>query len=93
MRPATEVVKALLQTEKGARVAAHNQYVLEVALNANKIEIRDAVKHLFGATVTKVTTQTLHGKWRRLQARWGKRTDRKKAFVTLADGQKLDVKP
>ena len=91
MRPATEVVKRVLQTEKGARVAKHDQYVIDVAVDANKVEIRDAVEQLFNIKVLKVNTQVAQGKWRRLQARWGRRPDRKKAIVTLAKGQKIEV--
>ncbi len=92
MRPATEIVRGVLQTEKGSRLAQHGQYLLEVALDTNKVEIRSAVEQLFNVKVTNVTTQITHGKWRRLQARWGRRPDRKKAFVTLAKGQKIEVK-
>ena len=92
MRPATEVVKGILQTEKGARLAIHDQYVVDVATDANKIEIREAVEQLFGAKVIKVNTQIGHGKWRRLRTRWGQRPGRKKAIVTLAKGQKIEVK-
>jgi ribosomal protein L23 len=70
MRPATDIVKGVLQTEKSARIGAHDQFLLEVAVDANKTEIRR----------------------RRLQARWGRRVDRKKAIVTLAKGQKIEVK-
>lgn len=92
MRPATEIVKRVLQTEKGARIAAHDQYVVGVALDAGKGEIREAVEALFGVKVTKVNTQVAHGKWRRLSQRWGRRPDWKKAVVTLAKGQKIEVK-
>ena len=92
MRPATEIVKGVLQTEKSARIAAHNQYLLEVAVDVNKSEIRQAAQQLFNVKVLDVTTQILQGKWRRLQARWGRRTDRKKAIVTVAKGQKIEVK-
>ncbi|MBI2104577.1 MAG: 50S ribosomal protein L23 [Candidatus Omnitrophica bacterium] len=92
MRPPTDIVKQVLQSEKGARVLAHGQYVMDVAPDANKVEIREAVEGLFKVKVLKVNTMVTHGKWRRLQARWGRRTDRKKAIVTLAKGQKIDVK-
>ena len=92
MRPPTEIVQRILQSEKGTRLSLHDQYVLQVARDANKAEIRDAVKELFGVTVTKVNTQRTHGKWRRLSNRWGRRSDRKKAIVTLAKGQKIEVK-
>ena len=92
MRPATEVVKGVRQTEKGARLAKQHQYLVEVALDANKVEIRDAIHELFKVEVTKVNTQICHGKWRRLRIRRGRRPDWKKAFVTLAKGQKIEVK-
>jgi large subunit ribosomal protein L23 len=92
MRPATAVIKGVLQTEKGARLAKHDQYVVDVAMGSNKVEIRQAIEQLFNVQVTKVNTQVCHGKWRRLQARWGRRPDRKKAIVTLAKGQKIEIK-
>ena len=93
MKLATDVVKRVLQTEKGARIAARGQYLFEVARDANKIEIRESVERLFNVTVTQVNTLIAHGKWRRISARWGRRSDWKKAIVTLAKGQKINVKP
>ena len=92
MRPATEIVKAIRQTEKGTRLAKHHQYLIDVATDANKVEIREAVERLFRVNVTKVNTQNCHGKWRQLRVRWGRRPDWKKAIVTLAKGQKIEVK-
>ena len=92
MRAPTDIVRGVLQTEKGTRIAAHDQYVLDVAPNANKIEIREAVEQLFSVNVTNVTTQIRHGKWRRISARWGRRPDRKHAIVTLKAGQKIESK-
>ena len=92
MRPAIEIVKKVLQTEKGTRIGVHGQYLVRVAPDANKIEIREAVEALFNVTVTQVNTQNYQGKWRRLSQRLGRRPDWKKAIVTLAKGQKIDVK-
>ncbi len=92
MRPATEIVRRVLLTEKATRMAGHDQYLLHVAPDANKIEIRKAVEVLFNVKVQKVNTHITHGKWRRLSVRWGHRTDQKKAIVTLAKGQKIEVK-
>ena len=92
MRPPTDVVRQVLQTEKGSRIVAHGQYLVDVAPDANKVEIRQAVEALFKVKVLKVNTMVTHGKWRRLQARWGRRPDHKKAIVTLAEGQKLEAK-
>ena len=92
MRPATDIVRRVLQTEKGTRIAKADQYLLEVAPNSNKIEIRQAVQELFKVKVRQVNTQILHGKWRRLSHRSGQRSDRKRAIVTLEQGQKIEVK-
>ena len=92
MRPATEIIRGIRQTEKGTRVATHNQYVLNVALDANKAEIRGAIEQLFQVKVLKVNTQVRHGKWRRLGQRVGRRSDWKNAVVTVAKGQKIEMK-
>lgn len=92
MRPATSVVRAVRQSEKGVRLQGQDQYILDVAPDANKVEIREAVERLFNVKVRGVNTMACHGKWRRLQARWGRRPDWKKAVVTLAKGQKIEVK-
>ena len=92
MRPATDIVKAVLQTEKAARIGAFDQYLFEVAKDANKTEIKQAVETLFKIKVVKVNTQVVHGKWRRLSNFWGRRPARKKAVVTLAKSQKIEIK-
>jgi large subunit ribosomal protein L23 len=92
MRADTSVVLAVRQSEKGVRLQAQDQYILDVAPDANKIEIREAVERLFNVQVERVNTMACRGKWRRLQARWGRRPDWKKAVVTLKKGQKIEVK-
>ena len=92
MRPATSVIRRILQTEKGARLAKTDQVMLEVSPDSNKIEIRQAVEELFKVKVTQVNTHVGRGKWRRLSNQWGRRPDRKKAIVTLEKGQKIEVK-
>lgn len=92
MRSPTDIVKAVRTTEKSTRLAKYHQYLVDVALDANKIEIRQAIEQLFSVKVTRVNTQRGHGKWRLLRYRWGRRADWKKAFVTLAPGQKLEIK-
>ena len=89
---ATDIVKRVLQSEKAARITKHNQYVVQVAKHANKIEIRHAVETLFKVDVLDVTTSTMHGKWRRLSVRAGRRPDWKKAIVTVGKDQKIEVK-
>ena len=92
MRPATDIVRAIRQSEKATRLAKYNQYLVDVAPDANKVEIREAVELLFRVKVAKVNTQNCHGKWRQLRVRWGRRPDWKKAIVTLAKGQKIELK-
>lgn len=92
MRPATDIVRAIRQSEKATRLATYDQYLVDVAPDANKVEIRQAVELLFRVKVAKVNTQNCHGKWRQLRVRWGRRPDWKKAIVTLAKGQKIELK-
>ena len=92
MRPASDIILGIRQSEKGARINTLDQYVVDVAPNANKIEIREAIEHLFNVKVNHVNTLRCHGKWRRLNQNWGRRSDWKKAVVTLEKGQKIEVK-
>jgi len=86
------IIKGIRHTEKGARIEKINQYVLDVDINANKPQIKDAVEELFKVDVKDVTTQLQHGKKRRLTGRLGRKADWKKAIVTLATGQKIEMK-
>lgn len=79
-------------TEKTATVAAlNNQYVFRVATDANKLEIKKAVEKLFSVKVDAVNTLLVKGKSRRFGRFVGQRSDWKKAYVTLAEGQKIDL--
>ncbi|MFN7175156.1 MAG: 50S ribosomal protein L23 [Thermaurantiacus tibetensis] len=86
-----DVVRRPLITEKTTRVGEHNQVVFEVARGATKPEIRAAVEALFGVKVTAVNTLVAKGKAGRWRGRPYVRSDVKKAFVTLAPGQSIDV--
>ena len=93
MNAATDmIIKGVRQTEKGARIQKHQQYMLDVVPGANKGQIKQAVEALFQVKVLRVNTQMSQGKWKRLTGRWGRRAEWKKAIVTLADGQKLELK-
>jgi len=78
-------------TEKATRVLEHNQVVFQVHLDANKQAIRLAVEKLFKVKVTAVNTQIRKGKTKVFRGRRGFRTDVKLAYVTLAEGQSIDV--
>jgi large subunit ribosomal protein L23 len=78
-------------TEKGTMVSASNQIVFNVALTATKPEIKAAIEGLFGVKVKAVNTLVRKGKKRTFKGRTALLSDVKKAYVTLADGEKLDV--
>jgi len=86
-----QVIRAPHISEK-ATVAAekHNTIVFKVATCATKAEIKAAVEKLFEVEVKSVTTLNVKGKVKRTGMRIGRRNDWKKAYVTLADGAKLD---
>jgi len=85
------VIKAPVITEKGTLVSERgNQVVFKVDRRANKVEIRRAVETMFKVKVEDVRTINLLGKKRRVGRSIGKRPDWKKAYVTLAAGQRID---
>ena len=87
----TDVVRGPVITEKGTLVnEAGNQVVFRVHPRANKVEIRRAVETLFKVHVEKVRTSRQLGKMRRVGRHMGRRPDWKKAYVTLAEGSRID---
>ena len=86
-----DVIVAPVVTEKSTRVSEHSQVVFKVKKDATKPEIKAAVEGLFNVKVTAVNTLVQKGKLMRFRGRVGYRSDVKKAIVTLADGQAIDV--
>lgn len=84
------VVKPII-TEKSTLVGEYNQLVFEVAKTASKPEIKAAIEALFNVKVTAVNTLVQKGKTKRWRGKPYRRTDLKKAIVTLAEGQSIDV--
>ena len=85
------VLKRPLITEKATELQETvGQYCFEVALGANKVEIRQAVEALFSVKVTDVRTSIVRGKTKRIGRTLGKRANWKKAVVKLHDGQEID---
>ncbi len=87
-----EVIKRPLNTEKSTLAAEMNQYIFEVDPRANKVQVREAVEQVFKVDVTKVRVINMPPRF----GRWGrKRVKRspawKKAIVTLAPGQKIEI--
>jgi large subunit ribosomal protein L23 len=92
MRSIYDVVKRPVISEKSAGLTeVAGKYVFEVASEANKHEIRQAVEQLFSVKVREVRTIVMHGKVKRVGRFEVKRPNWKKAMVTLADGQKIDL--
>ena len=86
-----DVIRTPAITEKSTLVSEHNQIVFNVAKRASKPEIKAAVEALFGVKVTAVNTLVRKGKVKRFRGFAGRQGDVKKAIVTLADGQSIDV--
>jgi large subunit ribosomal protein L23 len=78
-------------TEKSTLLAEHNKTVFKVALDASKDEVAAAVEAIYGVKVTKVNTIVTKGKTKRFKGIKGRRSDMKKAIVTLAEGQTIDI--
>jgi large subunit ribosomal protein L23 len=78
-------------TEKATQGSEHNQVTFRVPLQASKPEIKAAVEGLFKVKVTAVNTLRLPGKLKQFKGRLGQRSDTKKAIVTLAEGNTIDV--
>ena len=86
-----DVVLAPHITEKSTMLSEHNSVVFKVAQTASKPEIKAAVEALFGVTVTGVNTIVTKGKTKKWKGTPYKRSDSKKAIVTLAEGQSIDI--
>ncbi len=86
-----DVIVSPAITEKATLAAEANQVVFNVARDASKPEIKQAVEALFGVKVTAVNTTIRKGKVKRFRGHLGKQSDKKIAFVTLAEGQSIDV--
>lgn len=86
-----DVIKAPLITEKGSLVAENNQVVFKVAIDATKPQIKAAVEKLFDVKVKSVNTLVQKGKTKRFKGVLGRRSDVKKAVVTLVEGHTIDI--
>jgi large subunit ribosomal protein L23 len=85
------IVRSPVITEKATQMSAHRQVAFRVPLSATKPEIKAAIEGLFKVKVMAVNTLRQEGKIKVFRGRPGRRSDFKKAMVTLADGQTIDV--
>jgi large subunit ribosomal protein L23 len=86
-----DILRSPLITEKATALSEKNQVGFKVAIDATKPEIKKAVETLFGVKVTAVNTVLTKGKAKRFKGRPGVRSDVKKAYVTLAAGESIDL--
>ena len=86
-----DIIRRPVVTEKSTLASQHNQVTFRVPLEATKPEIKAAVEGVFKVKVTAVNTLRAQGKTKRFRGLEGKRVDFKKAVVTLAQGQNIDV--
>lgn len=88
---ASTIIRSPIITEKLAEMAEDRKYVFIVEMTANKIQIKKAVSEMFKVSVVDVNIMIMHGKKRRVRHRIGRRPDRKKAIVTLKEGDKIEL--
>jgi large subunit ribosomal protein L23 len=86
-----DLIKKPVITEKATMASEAGAVVFEVAMSATKPQIKEAVESVFGVKVTAVNTVVTKGKVKKFRGRPGERSDRKKAYVTLAEGNTIDV--
>jgi len=86
-----DVILSPVITEKATLLSEQNKVVFKVAQDSTKDEIAAAIEELFKVKVTKVNTLNVKGKTKRFRGRPGRRSDVKKAIVTLAEGQSIDI--
>lgn len=86
-----DVIRKPIITEKSTMASENGAVVFEVAMASSKPQIKDAVEALFGVKVKAVNTTITKGKVKRFRGRPGRRKDVKKAYVTLEEGNTIDV--
>jgi large subunit ribosomal protein L23 len=92
MKDPRDIILAPVVSEKSYDlIEDHNTYTFEIDPRAKKTEVRQAIESIFGVRVVRVNTQNRKGKLKRTGWVMGKRPDRKRALVTLADGDEIDI--
>ena len=86
-----DVIRKPIITEKATLASEANAVVFQVAMDASKPMIKEAVENLFGVKVKAVNTSITKGKVKKLRGHTGRRVDVKKAYVTLEEGNAIDV--
>ena len=88
---AYQVILKPLVTEKSSLLSEYNKMVFSVPINATKLEVKSSIEKIFSVKVKSVNTILLKGKVKRFKGVVGKRSNTKKAIVTLAPGNTIDL--
>ena len=88
---AYQVILSPLLTEKSTQLSEYNKIVFSVPLTATKFDVKSSIEKIFSVKVKSVNTILLKGKVKRFKGVLGKRSDTKKAIVTLAPGNSIDL--
>ncbi|MFC1631196.1 50S ribosomal protein L23 [Candidatus Omnitrophota bacterium] len=91
MKTPYDTVISLLRTEKGTELLPLNKYIFLINKEANKTQVRQAIEQIYKVQVSKVHTQIVAGKRKRVRFKVGHTPDWKKAIVTLKQGHKIEV--
>lgn len=86
-----DILRYPVVTEKSTKLSEQSKLVFRVSNDTNKVQVKQAVETIFGVKVVKVNTVLTKGKTKRFRGIEGKRDDVKKAVVTLAEGQSIDL--
>lgn len=85
------IIRPLLTEKSNLLTESSNKYVFQVSLNANKIEIKKSIELIFGVKVKAVNVIRVKGKAKVFKGKSGKRSDYKKAIISLPEGQSIDL--
>ena len=86
-----DLIKKPVITEKATMASEHGAVVFQVAMDATKPQIKEAIEAIFSVKVKAVNTTITKGKVKKFRGRTGERSDKKKAYVTLEEGNTIDV--
>ena len=91
LNKAYQVILSPLVTEKSTQMSEYNKIVFSVPLSVSKFDVKSSIEKIFSVKVKSVNTILLKGKTKRFKGVLGKRSDTKKAIVTLAPGNSIDL--
>ncbi|MFA5038887.1 MAG: 50S ribosomal protein L23 [Candidatus Omnitrophota bacterium] len=86
-----DIIKTLIHSEKGSRLESDGCYQFYVSRGATKVDIKNAVEKIYKVKVRDVNTVVVRGKMKRIRMQLGKQPDWKKAYVRLAENQKIEI--